>query len=246
MKVIEYSKVLPVIVLFAFFIQFVSCKKDEIVEEPIETVKNSFEFYPTKDAVWIQTSKYSSGGMNMYYVDSFYIGTDTILYSKTLHPLFDSYEDCEPATEKKYTEIKLKTTRVSDYQGVIDTLVTSGRYGFYRQEEESRRLYAPVLHNGTLYEELRFDFSQKVGDTCNFARQDGYVFTITRRDTIPFGIRNLMKLEVSAKSSNFTYPYNVIQCWDISVGQVFSPNLNHPTSYIYDFKFIYQGDTLRF
>lgn len=183
--------------------------------------------------------------MNMFFVDSFYIGTDTMMYSKSLHPLFNSYQDCEPASEKKYTEVRLKSTRTSNYQGFTDTVVSSGTYGYYRQEVENMRLYAPKLHNGVLYDELRFDFSQNVGDTCNFARQDGYLFTITKRDTIPFGFRNLIRLEVTAKSSNFTYPFYVVQCWDISVGQ-FSPIMNHPITYLHSFKFIYQGDTLNY
>lgn len=79
------------------------CKQNPPVHDRNENNQNpGFSFYPTKDALWMEKSSLSTPKGTVYYYDTFYLGKDTLMETKTMEPESSYHSDADSATLKRY------------------------------------------------------------------------------------------------------------------------------------------------
>jgi hypothetical protein len=223
------------------------CKKDSplpIQSEtpPINTTDPDFIFFPTKNAMWIIKSNYSTPVGLFNFLDTLYLGKDTLLTSRTIHTHPDQTADADPPSIKSYKEIIITTMTISP---TFDTTCSQPyRYGWFRQDVVAKKIYTPRFNtsDNMIYEDLECNFSLQVNDTTDFTPGWAAPLVVKSIDSIAFGNKYLKHMLIAPPS--YTQPTGeIIQAVDIYGWNLNYGGSNHP-GYCEWKKFIYKTDTM--
>ncbi len=213
------------------------CEQSEI---STPTTPNSFEFYPTENAVWITKAYLQSPVGTFTFIDTIRFGADTILESRTLFPYSSFWSDSEPPSAKLFHTLVATTMTISPES---DTTYSGPyRYGQFTQVAEDKELYVLRTDNSdeNHYDDLELQLGKEVGDTMVVTHYFNTVYFVMDIDSIPFGNMYLRKVWYGTVGANEPSG-TVTQAVDL---QRIGSSLPHPTGNIQWKKFIYESDTL--
>ncbi|MFC2111084.1 hypothetical protein ACFLQ5_01390 [Bacteroidota bacterium] len=212
-----------------------SCKKESPIPLPEEVeIENDFIFYPTKDAKWILKSNHITPVGTFNFLDTVFIGKDTVMLSMTENDL-NTFEF------NTYIEMIIHSATISPS---LDTSIIKGRHGWFRQDIKEEKIYTPYLQpNGVINDYLRLDFKVKLGDTIGYYSYN-FPYVVKEIDSLSFSNRYLTQIMYGPGGQSTSIFDTLTQAVDFRVNGVsIYSGIYHPGIEEWR-KFIYRTDTL--
>lgn len=232
------------LVILSGFALLMSCKKKtssleqselNVVNPTFIPIDSDFIFFPKKNAKWIVRSDLVSPNGNLDFIDTFYIGVDTLINTWTYNSKEHLYDE---KTLKKYTQLNVYSKQT--YPNKTVELVKQ-RFCWFRQSVSEKRIFCAEVGNGNeFYDRLTVDLGLSTGDRAELGGNfNGEYPIVILTDSIKFGNRYLKRIRLNwstyylpefVQGRDFPIPYQIKHF--------------HPTSRSYWIKFIYKTDTM--